>query len=166
MNIFILDKDIKLNAQYHCNSHVIKMPVELCQIMCTNLELLNLSSPIKSTHKNHPSTIWARETYDNFLYTFKLCQELCYEYTHRYNKVHQVESYLTEIKELLNQVKNLLPNSGMTPFALAMPKEYIIRNLGQDEITMYRDYYIHDKLSQKGWRWEYKNRNIPEFAQK
>lgn len=35
MNIFYLDQDPKLCAQYHCDKHVVKMITEYAQIMCT-----------------------------------------------------------------------------------------------------------------------------------
>lgn len=35
MNIFWLDSDFRLAAQFHNDSHVVKMPLELAQLMCT-----------------------------------------------------------------------------------------------------------------------------------
>lgn len=35
MNIFILDNDHQRNAQYHVDSHVVKMPTEAAQMLCT-----------------------------------------------------------------------------------------------------------------------------------
>ena len=35
MNIFVLDLDFKLNAQYHVDQHVVKMPTEAAQMLCT-----------------------------------------------------------------------------------------------------------------------------------
>ena len=33
MNIFVLDKDVKLAAQYHCDKHLVKMITEHNQIL-------------------------------------------------------------------------------------------------------------------------------------
>lgn len=40
MNIFVLDKNPKIAATYHCDKHVVKMIVEYGQILCTSLRLL------------------------------------------------------------------------------------------------------------------------------
>ena len=35
MNIFLLDKDPKIAAQYHCDKHVVKMILESAQMLCS-----------------------------------------------------------------------------------------------------------------------------------
>ena len=35
MNVFVLDKNPKKAAEYHCNKHVVKMILETCQMMTT-----------------------------------------------------------------------------------------------------------------------------------
>ena len=35
MNVFFLDKDPKLAAEYHCDKHVVKMLIEYAQLMST-----------------------------------------------------------------------------------------------------------------------------------
>lgn len=155
MNIFILDLDHKLNAKYHCNTHIIKMPTELAQILGTVMDSFGLKTSIKPTHQNHPCTIWAKQSKANFNFTKELCYELCKEYTFRYGKRHKVEDYLEEIF-----CPDTLTNDSLSTFAQAMPEQY--RN--KDSVQAYRDYYINEKLCQDGWRWEYKNRTIPEWA--
>ena len=39
MNIFVLDKDPKIAATYHCDSHVRKLILESVQMMMTNYRL-------------------------------------------------------------------------------------------------------------------------------
>ena len=46
MNIFILDKNPKIAAEYHCDKHVVKMILESAQMLSTthwlqSLELFN-----------------------------------------------------------------------------------------------------------------------------
>ena len=36
MNIFILDKNIDKCAEYHVDKHIVKMPLEAAQMLCTN----------------------------------------------------------------------------------------------------------------------------------
>lgn len=154
MNLFLLNKDVELNAKQHCNTHTIKMPSELCQMLSTVMELHKLPAPMKSTHAHHPCTLWVGKSKQNFEYTIKLCKALCKEYTHRYLKTHKVEEYLKSI------IIPDLPDLGLTEFAQAMPEQY--RDV--DPVKAYRNYYINDKLCKDGWRWEYKNRETPNWS--
>ena len=36
MNIFVLDTDIDKCAEYHVDKHIVKMPLEAAQMLCTN----------------------------------------------------------------------------------------------------------------------------------
>ncbi len=69
MNIFILDEDITKSAQAHCDKHVVKMILESAQLLCTavNYYAGEQVTPYKSTHMNHPCSIWVRESLANFL---------------------------------------------------------------------------------------------------
>jgi len=94
MNIFYLDKDPRLCTRYHCDKHVVKMILESAQLLCTAVNVLagEQVTPYKSTHVNHPCSIWIRESYWNWNYTYKLMLELELEWNHRYqhNKSHKV----------------------------------------------------------------------------
>ena len=57
MNIFVLDKDIEKSAKAHCNPHVVKMPLETAQLLCTarhELERVptpfHTGKPMSTTH--------------------------------------------------------------------------------------------------------------------
>ena len=92
MNIFILDKDVKKCAQYHCDKHVVKMILETAQLLCGVHHVTAHDTahvPYKLSHKNHPCAIWARESFSNYVYLCELGLELCKEYTHRYGKRHK-----------------------------------------------------------------------------
>lgn len=155
MNIFILANNTVRSAKAHCNTHIIKMPLEIAQILSTVLIKHNEQAPYKATHQNHPCTIWAGLTSANFKYVRKLGLELCKEYTHRYGKRLQVQDYLEQMK-----VPESLAKGGLTEFAQAMPDQY--RDI--DAVKAYRNYYLGEKLCQKSWRWEYKNREKPDWA--
>lgn len=62
MNIFVLDYNPKLAAQYHCDKHVVKMILESTQIVCSVANELGIETPYETTHYNHPCTVWARES--------------------------------------------------------------------------------------------------------
>lgn len=165
MNIFILDYDKKLNAKAHTNSHIIKMPVELVQILCTNLTSFGYNVPMKPTHLNHPSSVWCRDSYDNMLYTYELAEELCKEYSFRYGKKHQVETYLEEIFDMILDSERFVESIGLTDFAKVVPEHC----MKEDAVESYRQYYLVEKLPQvsklgQSWRWGYKNRSYPIWA--
>ena len=92
MNIFYLHRDPRVAARYHNDKHVVKMILESAQMLSTAHRELdgNLNETMyRPTHKNHPSTVWVRESssklHDGCIDLFI---SLCDEYTHRYGKVH------------------------------------------------------------------------------
>ncbi len=153
MNIFILDKDVTLNATYHCNSHVIKLPLEIAQLLNNALWINNAKTFMKVTHLNHPCSIWVRSSRSNFMYAKELAIALCKEYTYRYSKVHALQKQLEEL-----EVPNM-PDYGLTPFVKCVPLDC----LESTAVDSYRTYYVKHKLPQEGWRWEYKYRNMPKW---
>lgn len=42
MNIFVLDNDMKTNVHYHIDKHIVKMPLEAAQMLCTNEVIFEL----------------------------------------------------------------------------------------------------------------------------
>jgi hypothetical protein len=77
MNIFYLDKNPVIAAQMMCDKHVVKMILESAQMLSTAVrvqsgdETANELGLYKMAHKNHPSTIWARTSYFNFIWLYK-----------------------------------------------------------------------------------------------
>ena len=153
MNIFILDLDIKKCARYHCDQHVSKMILESAQLLCTALNKKGRKTPYRSTHINHPCTIWAGESYDNFIWLRKLAVALNSEYRYRFRKSNDHKS-LSVIEELS---KERFESMGLTPFAQAMPDEY--KEL-DDPVAAYRRFYIGEKLSFARWT----RRRKPEWV--
>ena len=156
MNIFILDKDVKKCAQYHCDKHVVKMILETAQLLCGVHHMTNPVNehvPYKLSHKNHPCAIWARESYTNYLYLCELGLALCDEYTYRYGKRHKsMEVILWCIGNRPN-----IADKGLTEFAKAMPEEYKVKSA----VESYRNYYRGAKSGFASW----KNRDIPKWFQ-
>ena len=143
MNIFVLDKEVEKCAEYHCDKHVIKMILESAQMLSAVVRLNGHDIGYKLTHKNHPCTIWARESLSNYNWLVRLTRLLNYEYRYRYDKDVNHKSY--------DLVKTLpipdLPDIGLTPFAQAMPDQYKNKNA----VKAYRDYYINEKSSFLTW---------------
>lgn len=133
MNIFILDYDPARAAQAHCDKHVPKMILESTQMLSTIL-----GGPYRPTHANHPCTLWAGRSQANASWLFSLAYHLHNEWQERWghDRVHKCRPILDG---LINELASL-PNSNLTPFALAMPDEFKT----DDPVESYRAYY-HSK---------------------
>ena len=151
MNIFYLDKEPRLCAQYHVDKHVVKMILETAQLLSTTHWMSGSEGPYRQTHKNHPSAVWARSNKSNYTWLCELGMELCKEYTHRYGKTHKTQQH---IEWLSINIPNI-PDGEFTQPTLAMPEQY----KSEDHIKSYQLYYVKDKSHLHSW----KNREIPEF---
>jgi hypothetical protein len=154
MNIFVLDENIEICAQYHCDKHVVKMITEYNQLMSTACHVLNINIEgiYKKTHVNHPCAIWVRENRSNFKYLLDLNKELLKEYTFRYNKTRAGSKLIPIFESVINQ----LPSGNLTSHPICMPNN---SKINKNVILSYRQYYINDK--QKIAKW--KNRDKPNW---
>ena len=158
MNIFHLDNDLRLCAEYHCDKHVVKMILELAQMLSTAHRLLDGNTDVrlyKATHKNHPVSKWVCSSKQSYEYTYKLWVELNSEYTFRYEKVHKSFG-LNEI--LMNVPKNIIDGNIFVDPPLAMLEQYKTDNY----IESYRRYYIGEKLKFSKWTKRQKPKWIPQ----
>ena len=156
MNIFFLDEDPTMSAQYHVDKHVVKMILETAQLLCGVHHATapdNTYVPYKLSHKNHPCSIWARTSLSNYLYLCELGLELCKEYTYRYGKRHKSQDVIEWC--LIN--KPNVPDVEFTEPAKAMPDEYKVG----DVVQSYRNYYMGAKSGFATW----KNREKPFWFQ-
>lgn len=181
MNIFILNQDPELAASYHNDKHVVKMPLEMAQMMCANIYCLNgLTSKAKANKNldllytifkgfpqpktspypfyllafpNHPCTIWLRESQANVKWGLDLFHHLLIEYTFRYGKHRDLEKVYFWLRD--NFPYDLISQTGSTPNAQALPDLY----KNEDAVKAYRTYYLNDKRHIAKW----KNRDQPEW---
>ena len=157
MNIFFLDEDVKKCAQYHVDKHVVKMILETAQLLCGVHHVTAHDSahvPYKLSHKNHPCSIWCRESLSNYLYLCELGLELSKEYTYRYGKRHKSQDVIEWC--LIN--KPNIPDIEFTDPAKAMPDEFKVDSV----VESYRNYYMGAKFSLAAW----KNREKPFWFEK
>jgi len=154
MNIFYLSEDITKCAEYHVDKHVVKMPLETAQLLCTVHWVSGGSAQYKKTHVNHPSSIWARHSIQNYRWLCLLGKALCHEYTYRYGKIHKCEAVIDWCID--NEPK--LPNIGFTAPTPAMADEFKLSN----SLLSYRNYYVNGKSHLANW----KKRNVPDWYQK
>lgn len=155
MNIFFLDYDPIRCAQYHVDKHVIKLPLETAQLLCTCLHLNNISSPYKPTHVNHGTAKWVRECRENFEWTIDIGLALSQEYTFRYGKTHACHHIIKYCQEHAPALKkNGKPTKPYYAF-----QTYLDQCFNEDPVLAYRNYYNVAKQHLFNW----KNRPTPDW---
>ena len=182
MNIFTLDNDPKIAAQYHCNVHVVKMIVEAAQMLSTAHRMLDCfqtteartleSGKVKTvkvwkhiesdldavlyqtTHPSHPSNLWTRQTRENYKWHYELFCALCDEYTHRYGKVHATD---TKLRSILGQFPIKLQDGPLMPFPLAMKSNPECMD-ANDPVDSYRKFY---QTKQARFKMRWSKREVP-----
>lgn len=169
MNIFVTSSDPKASAVCLPDKHVVKMPLECCQMLAVvaserwghgygTLPKAD-GTPYrteKGAFRNHPCTRWVAESVHNAYWLILHGLNLCDEYKHRYEKIHSCY-------ETLFSAFRLFPSGNIdivTPFARAMPDEYKL-DTSIDTFTAYRMYiaskpwvasnYLRDESRKPDW---------------
>ena len=162
MNIFVLSECPEQSAKWMLDKHIVKMPTESMQMLSTILTHLDIEAPYRPVMLNHPSTIWARESKQNFLWLMQHTYALCQEYTQRYGKMHKVEETFYEFEDNLYKGANLLPDTELTEFAIAISDTMQCRKQEDFDnattVEKYRMYYLYDKWEFATWK-----QNQPEW---
>jgi len=162
MNIFVLDRDPKLCAQYHCDKHLLKQIPDVAKILCTVMRESGIPYGYTSSNKNHPCVKWVAEADGNFMWLRELGLELCKEYNYRYEKGaggHASEHIIRDTypKNLgdMNERKKVNEPVGMTPPPQCIP-DYLKLD---DPVEAYRQYYLIEKTD----LLSYTKRNVPQW---
>jgi hypothetical protein len=176
VNIFYIDEDPVVAAQWMVDRHVVKMILESCQLLSTAHRYLDGTQVngksasgrnakrwvlqdardnvlYQATHINHPSAVWCRESVENYNWLVEHMFALMAEYTYRYGKTHKCQG---DLSYMLQSPPNNLKKYDMTPMPSCMDDKYIVSN---DPILNYRNYYKFGKTSMHNW----KNRNPPKW---
>lgn len=147
MNIFFLSLNPKEAAMLHCDKHVVKMIIESAQLLYSAHWMIGSTLPAnayKLAHKNHPCSIWVRQSLTNYMWLCSLAWWLCKEYQFRYgeHKIHKTEQH---VLWLMQNPPNL-PFVEFTTPAQAMPDQFKQENV----IEAYKTFYIESKLKERG----------------
>ena len=164
MNIFVLDKHPVEAARMHCDKHIPKMCVEAAQMMASALRrhgatdeqmpLTKSGTPYKGGYKHHPCTVWAGDSWANLNWLASHAIALCEEFEDRFGKEHACWRPIIKMNILIMDMRKVIPNNRLTPFAQAMPDEY----RDEDAVKAYQAYY-HSKQFAK---WE-KGKPAPDW---
>jgi hypothetical protein len=170
MNIFVLDESPIISAQMQCDKHIVKMPLETAQMLCSVWHRYGqgMNVPYKEAHKNHPCTLWAGNDGANYDWLWQHGMELCFEYTRRYNKIHKCQQVIMNISLATTL---LTPDfifdkmsTEITPHPQCMPDEYKEQDgFFSPEVAIvraYRQYYVNEKKDIAKWE---KSRPMPDW---
>ena len=161
MNRFIIEFNVEDIAKSLCDQHIVKMPLEEAQMLCTTLwhhapeyaEAQNLYKPV---HQKHPCTLWAMQTRANYRYAYDLYQAMLVEYTHRYGKIHGASKH----QNALFYGSGYVAEGWQTPHPECFSGLDHLKTDEQFPIRAYREFYKADKL--KFARYS-KGRSMPEW---
>jgi hypothetical protein len=154
MNIFYINPDPIIAAKELADDHIRKMQIESAQMCCTAHWETDSTAPYKRAHKNHPSTIWTRQSIQHYRWLVKHGLEICDEFEKRYGKVHATKAVL----QWLEQNEPNIPDNGFIEPPQCMPDEF----KHQNTLIAYKNFYINDKVKIKKLDWKKLN-NKPEW---
>lgn len=147
------------------------MPLENAQMLAANFseEFLGYGGlskkdggHYKSTHKNHPCTVWGRECEENVAWMILHGLGLCAEYHRRYGKVHACLQAHLDAKRLFEENGGDLKNwHHHTPFARAINGDSYPEIRHNTNITtteayrqyMHRKHYAKWKVTERTPAW-------------
>tara|TARA_R110001592_G_scaffold67354_7_gene206574 strand:- start:6342 stop:6866 length:525 start_codon:yes stop_codon:yes gene_type:complete len=171
MNIFFTDLSPHIAAISCGDSHVVKMPSEVTQMIVESLRqndcpqhLLPLAKSTGEAHKggypHHPATKWTMMTRSNFNWVLEWGIHLCEEYTHRYGKTHYCEEGLRHIKD--KSLNRYIKRGKLRkpPRCFKGHDDLIALHISPCGIEANREYYRRDKAGRVFWN---KNRSEPKW---
>lgn len=104
MNIFVTSPSPIESAKFLDDKRVVKMVLETAQMLSTAITECGGTGFYKTTHRNHPCSVWARTSSTNYDWLRRHFKALCKEYALRYGKTHKCESYMQDIQEGLRYI--------------------------------------------------------------
>jgi len=154
VNLFYLDRDTDRCARYYCDRHIVKIPIEIAQILSKIHHILKTDINYEKIYKNSSvvkPTLgpyrWTLESLDNYTWTCKLGISLINEYKFRYGK----EEHKTE-KILIHLLENppTIPQKGPTRFILTN-KVDMFQYISEDPVVCARYNYAELKCNNDKW---------------
>ena len=137
------------------------MVLESAQMLCTAVNENGGKAPYKSTHKNHPANVWARETRSNYCWLLEHFKGLCQEYTHRFNKEHKCSQLIDFLKE--NNVYT--PTGPLTKFAnCAAHKDKGLNFKNETDVVLAYQLYLNKRFKTDTRKPIWTNRQKPSWV--
>jgi len=168
MNIFFLSMNPSELAYMYCDQHIVKIQLEICQMLYTAWHLSNESGFVennapytkngnrrgyRSAHAKHPMTLWIASSLNNYTFACEIGMAITIEYTRRYGKVHACAKHILWLYQNKPHTFTLRTSDkayysdvdikeGLTPIPECLPEEYRRTSV----ISAYKTYYSEDKM--------------------
>ncbi len=161
MNRFIIDHHPDAIAKSLCDQHIVKMPLEDAQMLCTSLwhqtpEYAEEHGLYKPVHQKHPCTLWAMETRANYRFAWRLYMSMLGEYTYRYGKQHGASKHAHAII----RGEHYIPFGPLTKHPQCFSGHDECKTDEDWPIVAYRHFYKVDKMSFARYN---KGRSMPNW---
>lgn len=155
MNIFFLSLDPEVCANLYCDQHVIKILLEIVQMLYTAWHLSgdqsdwNSRAPYNKSnrrgyriaHPNHPMCLWVRSSKEAYHYATDMGLALALEYNKRFHKIHACSKHILWLKENTPSIFTLKKSEkayySIQGIPECMPEEYF----NTDITIAYQSYY-------------------------
>lgn len=159
MNRFLISYTPDLIAKELCDKHVVKMPLEEAQMLCTvvrkyNNEYADKHGLYRAVHQKHPCTIWAGMTSSNYRYALAMFDAMCKEYTYRYGKTHA--SY--RLYDALKDAEKYVPDGYVTSHPECFSEHTHLKCHQNWPIVGYRKFY---KTKKDRFKMVWTKRDVP-----
>ena len=146
MNRFIIEHSPISIAQSLCDQHIVKMPLEEAQMLCTSIwhhapDYAEEHGLYKPVHQKHPCTLWAMENRANYVFAYCLYKAMLHEYSNRYNKTHGASKH----SDALWEGRWKIPCGKMTAHPQCFSGHDDLKTDEFYPIEAYRKFYIVDK---------------------
>jgi len=152
MNIFFLSLDPETCAKLYCDQHVIKILLEIVQMLYTAHDptFIETRAPFnkartrrgyRATHKNHPMCLWVRSSKESYLLATKIGMALALEYNARFHKVHACSTHVMWLFLHVPQTFSNTPSETAYYSIQGIPECMPDEHKDPDVITAYKNYY-------------------------
>jgi hypothetical protein len=159
MNIFFLSLIPKECAKLYCDQHVIKILLEIVQMMYTawhhsGVENWTEKAPLtkagsrgyKKAHSNHPMTRWIRAARGNYVFAAKLGCHLANEYTRRFKKIHACTSHIVWLHDHIPPFHRIIKSPSTFYSSIGIPECMPQEFWDPDIVIAYKNYYKSKKF--------------------
>lgn len=142
MNIFATSTCPIESARNLDNVRRNKMLLETCQLLSNAINLHGGKGPYRSTHVNHPASVWARQTKGNYRWLIEHAKELSKLYTNKTGKIHKCSEVLDKLIDGIS----FIPEGSRTPFVnCARNKDKGIDYTDQTDVIIAYQLYLNDR---------------------
>ena len=163
MNIFFLSLVPKECAHLYCDQHVIKILLEIVQMLYTawhhsGTNDWNSSAPFtkdksqrgyKKAHSNHPMTRWIRASRGNYMFSALLGLHLAQEYTNRFGKIHACTSHIIWLYQHIPSFGCITKSPRTFYSSIGIPECMPQEFWDQDVVIAYQNYYKSKKFDMR-----------------